>query len=134
MIHLGLTGHHRAALLLNALHVLKWVEIFLLVGKIQARYCKCLILLQGFCISLARIIPFSYLYILYLAVDANFKLKGKDRKLQDVELMPGQGFFVEESAYQQHIQNYVNQPEVLLSCLHFYHSVDILSVDQHLSI
>jgi len=40
MIRLGLTGHRRAALLSNALHVPKWVEIFLLVGKIQARYCK----------------------------------------------------------------------------------------------
>ena len=45
-------------------------------------------------------------------MDANFKLKGKARNLQDVELMPGSGAFVEESAYQAHIQNYVDQPEV----------------------
>jgi len=59
----------------------------------------------------------SFLYILYLAVDANFKLKGKDRKLQDIELMPGGGAFVEESAYQEHIKNYVDQPEVRRRCL-----------------
>jgi hypothetical protein len=47
-----------------------------------------------------------------LAIDANFKLKGKDRKLSDVEMMPGFGVFVEESKYQTHLQNYVDQPEV----------------------
>lgn len=54
----------------------------------------------------------SFLYILYLAVDAIFKLKGKDRKLDDIELMPGYGVFVEESAYQTHLKGYVEQPEV----------------------
>ncbi|KIJ92420.1 hypothetical protein K443DRAFT_60302, partial [Laccaria amethystina LaAM-08-1] len=31
------------------------------------------------------------LYILYLAIDRNFKLKGKERKVNNVELMPGLG-------------------------------------------
>jgi hypothetical protein len=53
-----------------------------------------------------------FLYILYISVDANFKLKGKDRGLDDVELMPGWGPFVEESAYETFISNYVDQPEV----------------------
>jgi hypothetical protein len=52
-----------------------------------------------------------FLYILYISVDANFKLKRKDRGLEDVELMPGWGPFVEESAYQDFISNYVDQPE-----------------------
>ncbi|KAM6489975.1 hypothetical protein JOM56_014554 [Amanita muscaria] len=56
--------------------------------------------------------PLLYLYILYLAIDANFKLKGKDRKIEDVELMPGTGVFVHESKYQEHIRNYVDQPEI----------------------
>ena len=56
-----------------------------------------------------------FLYILYISVDANFKLKGKDRGLKDVELMPGWGPFVEESAYQAFIANYVDQPEVSTS-------------------
>ena len=55
---------------------------------------------------------YRFLYILYISVDANFKLKGKDRGLDDVELMPGWGPFVEESAYQTFILNYVDQPEV----------------------
>lgn len=54
----------------------------------------------------------SHLYILYLAVDANFKLKGKDRGIQDPELGPGWGLFVEETRYQQHLANYIDQPEV----------------------
>lgn len=62
---------------------------------------------------LSKILIFCrFLYILYVSVDANFKLKGKDRGLEDVELMPGWGPFVEELAYQTFISNYVDQPEV----------------------
>lgn len=53
-----------------------------------------------------------FLYILYLAIDANFKLKGKDCKITDIDLMPGLGAFVNEAPYQDFIKNYVDQPEV----------------------
>ena len=53
-----------------------------------------------------------FLYILYISVDVNFQLKGKDRSLKDIELMPGWGPFVEESGYQAFIANYVDQPKV----------------------
>jgi hypothetical protein len=53
-----------------------------------------------------------FLYTLYIAIDGNFKLKGKQRHLKDVELMPGWGAYVPEQEYQSHIANYVNQPEV----------------------
>jgi hypothetical protein len=53
-----------------------------------------------------------FLYTLYIAIDGNFKLKGKNRCLQDVELMPGWGAFVPEEEYKAHIANYVDQPEV----------------------
>jgi hypothetical protein len=49
---------------------------------------------------------------MYLAVDANFKLKGKSRGISDVELMPGWALFVEEEPYQRYLENYVDQPEV----------------------
>jgi hypothetical protein len=55
-----------------------------------------------------------FLYILYIAVDANFKLKGKARGLKDVELMPGWAYFVREEEFQAHIANHVDEPEVLL--------------------
>lgn len=53
-----------------------------------------------------------FLYTLFLAVDANFKLKGKDRGIHDPELAPGWASFVEEGRYQEHIRQYVDQPEV----------------------
>jgi hypothetical protein len=53
-----------------------------------------------------------FLYILYIAVDANFKLKGKDRGLKDVELMPGWAYFVREEEFQAHIANHTDEPEV----------------------
>ncbi|PPR07940.1 hypothetical protein CVT24_001008 [Panaeolus cyanescens] len=54
----------------------------------------------------------AYLYTLFVAVDANFKLKGKDRGLEDVELAPGWGAFVEENQYQQYISQYEAEPEI----------------------
>jgi hypothetical protein len=55
------------------------------------------------------------MYTLFLAVDANFKLKRKNCGISDPELAPGWASFVEEGGYQNHISNYVDQPEV---CLH----------------
>jgi len=49
---------------------------------------------------------------LYIAIDANFKLKGKQRNLKDVELMPGWGAYVPEKEFKDHIANYIDQPEV----------------------
>jgi hypothetical protein len=54
----------------------------------------------------------SYLYTLFLAVDANFKLKRKNRGIEDLELAPGWASFVEEGRYQDHLKKYVDQPEV----------------------
>lgn len=59
--------------------------------------------------------PLLFLYILYISVDANFKLKGKERGLKDIELMPGWGPFVEENTYQDFLKDYVDQPEVSFS-------------------
>ena len=50
--------------------------------------------------------------MLYVAVDANFKLKGKQRHLNDIELMGGMGAFVEEEKYQRHLAEYVSEPEI----------------------
>jgi hypothetical protein len=53
-----------------------------------------------------------FLYTLFLAVDANFKLKNKERGIKDFELDPGWGCYVESSPYFQHLENYADQPEV----------------------
>ncbi|PPQ82072.1 hypothetical protein CVT24_009738, partial [Panaeolus cyanescens] len=54
----------------------------------------------------------AFLYTLFVAVDANFKLKGKDRGLDDVELGPGWGAFVEEVEYQAYLSQYEAEPEI----------------------
>lgn len=66
----------------------------------------------------------SFLYTQFLAVDANFKLKGKDRGINDPDLTPGWASFVEDSRYQEHIIKYVDQAEVRHhSCLLNFHQV-----------
>ena len=59
-----------------------------------------------------------FLYALFIAVDGNFKLKGKERNLKDVELMPGWGAYVPQDEYQTHIANYVDEPEVSNSVIY----------------
>jgi hypothetical protein len=59
------------------------------------------------------------LYALFIAVNGNFKLKGKERHIKDVELMPGWGAYVPESEYQDHVENYVDEPEVSTSDIYF---------------
>ena len=56
--------------------------------------------------------PCRFLYTQFLAVDANFKLKGKDRGINDPDLTPGWASFVEDGRYQEHIIQYVDQSEV----------------------
>ena len=73
----------------------------------------------SFCVSLSLItLSYSYrfLYILYIVIDGNFKLKGKEQNVNDVELMPGLGAYVPETEYKSHIANYVDQPEVHFNC------------------
>ncbi|KAJ2911619.1 hypothetical protein MD484_g8794, partial [Candolleomyces efflorescens] len=55
----------------------------------------------------------AFLYTMFLAVDANFKLKGKDRKLDDIELGSGWGAFVEENQYQEFLAQTRLTPVIL---------------------
>lgn len=73
---------------------------------------------------------------MYLAVDANFKLKGKSRGISDVELMPGWALFVEEEQYQRYLADYVDQPEASISSVECRFTVadDVTPIDQHLRV
>ena len=51
-------------------------------------------------------IYFRFLYTLFLAMDANFKLKSKDRGIEDIELSAGGGCFVETEPYEKHLEEY----------------------------
>ena len=80
-----------------------------MAGKGQGLYCE---FRHLFSLSSWRSSQSRFLYALFIAVDGNFKLKGKERHLQDVELMPGWGAYVPETEYQNHIANYVDEAEV----------------------
>jgi hypothetical protein len=70
------------------------------------------------------------LYALFITVDGNFKLKGKEWNLKDVELMPRWGAYVPQDKYQEHIANYVDEPEVSNSAIY----LNGFLTDQHLRI
>ncbi len=53
-----------------------------------------------------------WIYTLYLMIDANFRAQCKDRGLEDVELAPGWSYYVEENAYQAHVEVCKGQKEV----------------------
>ncbi|KAJ7152741.1 hypothetical protein C8R43DRAFT_1127191 [Mycena crocata] len=63
---------------------------------------------------------FQFLYMLLLAVDANFRLKNRMRpnEIDDPSLGPGWGFWVEPVKYRRHIRKYVNEKDIS-TCIAF---------------
>jgi hypothetical protein len=55
---------------------------------------------------------YRWLYTLFLAIDANFRLSLKDKGLTDIELGPGWAYQVEETRFQTHVANMLDQKEV----------------------
>ncbi|KAM6491450.1 hypothetical protein JOM56_013019 [Amanita muscaria] len=54
----------------------------------------------------------SFLHTQFLACNANFKLRLKNRGINDPELAPGWAYFVHEERYQAFLKDYVDQPEI----------------------
>ena len=52
---------------------------------------------------------FRWLYSLFLAMDANFRLKLKSRGIQDPELGSGLTYFVNNEKFDSHLQNHVGE-------------------------
>jgi len=48
----------------------------------------------------------------FIAVDANFRLKSKNRQIKDPELGSGWSYFVENTAYAQHVANNPHETDV----------------------
>ena len=48
----------------------------------------------------------------FIAVDANFRLKSKNRQIEDPELGSGWSYFVENTAYVQHVVNNPHEADV----------------------
>ncbi|KAK6992838.1 CxC2 domain-containing protein [Favolaschia claudopus] len=63
---------------------------------------------------------FQFLYMLILAVDANFRLRNRIRvnELDDPSLGPGWGYWVEPESYREHLKNYVSETEIS-TCIAF---------------
>ncbi|KAJ7251189.1 hypothetical protein B0H12DRAFT_1018742 [Mycena haematopus] len=66
---------------------------------------------------------YRFLYMLLLALDANFRLKNRLRanEHQDPSLGSGLGYFVEDTAYKEHLKNYVAESDVrgVSTCIAF---------------
>jgi hypothetical protein len=60
---------------------------------------------------------FRFLYILILAMDANFRMSSRYRKNErdDPELGPGWAYFVYNLLYMEHLKNYVLEKDVSIS-------------------
>ncbi|KAJ6465540.1 hypothetical protein C8R47DRAFT_1235772 [Mycena vitilis] len=63
---------------------------------------------------------YQFLFMLLLAVDANFRLKNRMRtnEIEDPSLGPGWGYWVDERPYKEHIKKYVNEKDVS-TCIAF---------------
>jgi hypothetical protein len=74
-----------------------------------------------------------WLYSIFLAIDANFRLKLKARSIDDPELGSGWAYFVEQLEYTEHVKQYFSEKDVGYLSL----SVSLLTnlwVDTHLRI
>ncbi|KAJ7874124.1 hypothetical protein B0H13DRAFT_1894675 [Mycena leptocephala] len=63
---------------------------------------------------------YQFLYMLIIAVDANFRLKNRMRanEIDDPSLGPGWGYWVDPEKYANHVRKYVNEKDVS-TCIAF---------------
>lgn len=57
-------------------------------------------------------IHYRWLYSLFVAIDANFRLKLKTRGIRDPELGSGLAYFVNASKFEVHLKSRVDQDDV----------------------
>ena len=96
---------------LNARLVLIRVEIFLKTGiRLLRIISTCLTFFPAF-LRLSKLFP-RWLYRYFLAVDANFRLKLKNRGINDPEIGTGWSYFVESEEYNKHITQNTVETEV----------------------
>jgi hypothetical protein len=53
----------------------------------------------------------SWIYAQFIAIDANFRLKLKNRSINDPELGSGWSYFVENLAYTRHLEKSLDDEE-----------------------
>jgi len=76
------------------------------------------------CVSLLSLIPqrsmtihYRWMYSLFIAMDANFRLKLKTRGIKDPELGSGLAYFVNAAKFDAHLKSQVHEEEVSVSDL-----------------
>ena len=60
---------------------------------------------------LIRFFQLDMIYAQFIAIDANFRLKLKNRQISDPELGSGWSYFVENSAYARHVEKNIDEEE-----------------------
>lgn len=56
-----------------------------------------------------------WLYSLFIAIDANFRLKLKTRGIRDPELGSGLAYFVNSEKFEAHLKSHVDEDDVSTS-------------------
>ena len=75
--------------------------------------------LLSFLCSAFNNVHYRWLYSLFVAIDANFKLKLKSRGIKDPELGSGLAYFVNAEKFKAHLKAHVDEDEVSVSSLFF---------------
>ena len=73
--------------------------------------------LLSFLCSAFNNIRYRWLYSLFVAIDANFKLKLKSRSIKDPELGSGLAYFMNAEKFKAHLKANVDEDEVSVSSL-----------------
>ena len=94
---------------LNVLLALIQDETYLTDGILMAHARKSLLLPHSISPDLHA---YRWLYCLFLAIDANFRLKLKARGIKDPELGSGLAYFVNTATLQKHLKNCAHEDEV----------------------
>ena len=63
----------------------------------------------------SMIVRCRWLYSLFIAMDANFRLKLKTRGIKDPELGSGLAYFVNAPKFEAHLKNHIEEEEVSIS-------------------
>jgi hypothetical protein len=73
------------------------------------------IFLSYFMLQHSMTIYHRWLYSLFIAIDANFRLKLKTRGIKDPELGSGLAYFVNTMKFEEHLKSRIDEDEVSIS-------------------
>jgi hypothetical protein len=71
---------------------------------------------------------YRWLYILFLSIDGNFRLKLKNRKMADISLLKDWAYFVDEDKYLSYVKEHKGESYVRISPCQLCYNVLITSI------